>query len=84
VKKILACWIWWWSLCIVWGWFRTPKGLFEHVQCWGVPQSSSSFVTFLLFKSYFQLCYPNLVGGIPTPLKKLSSSVGIILPNMEK
>ena len=27
------------------------------------------------------LC-PNLVGGIPTPLKNMSSSVGIIIPNI--
>ena len=28
----------------------------------------------------FNICY-NLVGGIPTPLKNMSSSVGMIVPN---
>ena len=36
-----------------------------------------------IFDSLILLCY-HLVGGIPTPLKNMSSSVGIIIPNIWK
>jgi len=36
---------------------------------------------YIIFDSLILLCY-HLVGGIPTPLKNMSSSVGIIIPNI--
>jgi hypothetical protein len=38
----------------------------------------------VMFRHCWGICGEHVVGGIPTPLKNMSSSVGMIIPNIWK
>jgi hypothetical protein len=57
----------WYGIWIQW-WFHQPS--------WGFHGTLDNLITLQ------SLAEPYLVGGIPTPLKNMSSSVWMIIPNM--